>query len=121
MSRQARRAFVRALPDRLELVDPSEWPPQPTTGPPVIKVWRSRSWVVLVFALDAGASRVSVRRTSERDGITWDELQAIKSEIGCGDYWALEVYPPDGEVVDLAPMRHLWLVPSAPAWAWRKR
>jgi hypothetical protein len=33
--------------------------------------------------------------------------------------WAVEIYPADGDVVAVANMRHLWLLPEAPAFAWR--
>lgn len=53
------------------------------------------------------------------DGITWDELQAVKAAVGCGGLWAVEVYPAEGHVVDVANMRHLWLFVARPPFAWR--
>ena len=58
---------------------------------------------------------MSVTRTTFRgdgrtdDGITWDELQGLKRSIGRGEQYALEVYPRDSDIVNIANMRHLWL------------
>jgi len=68
--------------------------------------------------------RLTVNRTAMRpdgeweDGITWDELQAIKREIGYGDYYAIEVYPKDADLVDLANMRHLWVPAEDLPYGW---
>ncbi len=73
-----------------------------------------------------GVLRLSVNRTStadgERweDGITWDELQAVKDQCGFADRWAVEIYPPADRVVNVANVRHLWLLAQAPAYAWRQ-
>lgn len=91
---------------------------------PPFEVWRSRDFLVQLFD-EGGHVRVTVNRTHMpngkdwADGITWDELQAIKAEIGRGDRWAVEVYPPDDEVVNDAPMRHLWLLDEPPSFGWR--
>ena len=43
------------------------------------------------------------------DGITWDELQSIKNQIGYQDFLAFEMYPPEKDVVNVENMRHLWI------------
>lgn len=40
--------------------------------------------------------------------ITWDELQAIKNWVWGENARAIEVYPAQSDVVNNAPMRHLW-------------
>lgn len=52
---------------------------------------------------------------SGRRPLSWDDLQAIKNEAAGEDALAVEVYPPQGEVVDEAPIRHLWIVSDAPS------
>lgn len=91
-----------------------------------VRAWRSDRFLVQQFAAENGAERLTICRaaideTTGRwiDGITWDEIQGIKSEIGFGDKWAVEVYPPDAAVVNVANMRHIWLV-DQPAFAWKK-
>lgn len=90
------------------------------------EVWRSSSHLVQIFPLQDGASRMTVARTMIGEdgqwlpGISWDELMRIKDECGYGRDWAVELFPPNDQVVCVANMRHLWLVPEAPAFAWRK-
>ncbi len=66
-----------------------------------------------------GVQRLSIRRADGREGVTWDELMAVKAEIGLAERWAVEVYPPDADVVNVANMRHLWLLDGRPIYAWR--
>jgi hypothetical protein len=54
-----------------------------------------------------------VWRNDGRGGIPWDDLQAIKDEMLGGETMAVEVYPPEGLLVNEANMRHLWEVPQS--------
>jgi hypothetical protein len=40
--------------------------------------------------------------------ITWDKLQEIKNKVWGQNSRAIEVYPVQSDVVNNAPMRHLW-------------
>lgn len=40
--------------------------------------------------------------------ITWDQLQEIKNQVWGHETRAIEVYPAQVEVINNAPMRHLW-------------
>lgn len=60
------------------------------------------------------------RGNNWKEGITWDQLQKIKSEIGYGNKCAVEVYPEDNNVVNVANMRHLFVLPERPEFAWGK-
>lgn len=91
-----------------------------------LQVWRSREFLVMAYK-DGGALRLSVMRTDRdrgakrfRDGISWDELQRVKREAGFGDYCAVELFPPDAQVVDVANMRHLWILDEPPAFMWTR-
>ena len=88
--------------------------------------FRNRSFFVMLFMDDCDGTpylRMSVNRTElDKDGgwmggMTWDELMAVKRGIGFGDLWMTEVYPPDEEEVNVANMRHLFLV-KQPPYAW---
>lgn len=90
-----------------------------------IAAWRSNRFLVQLFN-DSGTQRITINRAAidEKtgrwlDGITWDEIQAIKRQIGFGERYAVELYPADADVVNVANMRHIWLV-DAPAFAWRR-
>lgn len=89
------------------------------------EVWRSRGFLVQVFTEDDGVLRMSVNRTTmESDGywtedITWDEMQELKRKIGRGDKFAVEIYPRDCDIVRVAAMRHLWILPKMLPIGWR--
>jgi hypothetical protein len=57
-------------------------------------------------------THLKVMRRDGKDGITWDQLQAIKNEYLGEDAWAIEVFPPNHAFVNEVNMRHLWLIPQ---------
>lgn len=95
------------------------------SGTNPIRALASRFFFVQVYR-DNGFIRLSINRTeldndgNWRAGITWDELMQCKGEAGYGDKWAVEVYPPVEAVVNVANMRHLFLLDEAPEFAWKK-
>lgn len=91
--------------------------------------FRNRSFFVMLFMDDCYGTpylRMSVNRTELdneggwKGGITWDELMAVKRGIGFADLWMTEVYPPDEDIVNVANMRHLFLV-NQPPYAWSQK
>lgn len=110
-------------PDTLVQVPPDQWPSNEPTG--IDQVWRSKKFLVQVYAEKDGAVRLSICRViisksgHWQDGITWMDLQRLKAECGYGDRWAVEIYPPNDEVVNVANMRHLFVLGGAPAYAWQ--
>lgn len=57
-------------------------------------------------------TRLVVRRHDEKPGISWADKQRIKNElVGC-DRTAIEVFPPESELVDNAHLYHLWVLPE---------
>lgn len=112
----------------LQQVPRTDWMELLATAPQavlVIDVWRSATLLVQVYepqsltAWPHAVQRVSVMRTmvDDRgvalDGLTWDDLQRVKHEIGMGDREAVEIFPADINVVAVAHMRHLWILPAA--------
>lgn len=89
------------------------------------RAWTSRQFVVSMY-VEESCLRMTVCRTAIDnsgnwvDKITWDELMSIKEEIGYGDMWGLEVYPPSDQVINVASMRHVFLFPDKPDFAWAK-
>lgn len=111
--------------ERLVEIPREDWP---VCSPKMIRALRNRDFLVQVFAEDNEVLRLSIQRcafdrASGRwvDGITWDDLQHLKTLAGYGDKPALEVFPPDGDVVNVANIRHLWIVPLAPEFMWRRK
>lgn len=107
-----------------------EWPREewPSPNPEVSRVWRSRGFLVQQYEAVAPAiARLSILRTAidSRGGwqqdITWEELQRLKHEAGYGDCEAVEVFPTDRDVVNVANIRHLWILPAGLLpFVWRK-
>ena len=135
LSRRERRKLISEMeresnrwPARLVELLPIDWPSTAKdvatrmgSGP--VKVFRSRSLLVQVYD-DGGQIRLSVTATVPRiDGewpeLNWEDLQQAKQECGFGSSWAVELYPPDIDVVNVANMRHLWLIPE-PKFGWKR-
>lgn len=122
-------ATLSKLSVRLTIIQDEEIPT--ISGKRPIKVWRSRSHLVQLWQEDdpayPGMLRLSVCRTRLRpdgqweDGLTWDELHAIKSEVGYADWYAVEVYPPVKDVQNIANFRHLWLLPQPLSIGFRRQ
>ena len=127
-SRAARKWLERDCrnwPSEMIEVPRDQWP-EPGLRRPPVAVWRSNKYLAQVFDEGGGVLRVSVNRTVVLpggrwdDGLTWDELQTIKREVGFGARFAVEVYPEDAEVVNVANMRHIWCLDEAPSFGWRR-
>ncbi|MBW3092666.1 hypothetical protein KIH79_06835 [Bifidobacterium sp. 82T10] len=92
-----------------------------------IRQWQSRDYLAALYHDRNGHTRLSVnriqrdKRTNEwKDGITWDELQRIKQET-LGNVWAVEIYPPEPDLVNIHNIRHLWILPQPPTYAWHNK
>lgn len=129
MNRSERRAHAKQVKarfaDELREIPKSEWPAIAGRAP--LRVLASRKFLVMVYAEEHALCRISVCRTTlERDGrwtdgISWDELQELKRQVGLGDAMAVEVYPPDADIVNVANVRHLFVIDAALApFAWRR-
>ncbi len=114
--------------DHFQDVPKDSWPARwPTQNRAVqYRILRNNQFLVQLFR-ESGIIRMTVNRTRLKsagrweDGITWDELQKIKSQVGFGDFDAVEIYPKDSDVVDVANMRHLWiLTKDSLPFIWRK-
>lgn len=89
-----------------------------------IGVWRSKQFMVQVFQ-EGYYTRISVNRTCLlsdghfKDEITWDTMQAIKASIGYAGFWAAELFPPDDQLVNVANIRHMWILNEIPPYGWQ--
>ena len=114
--RAALRAENRKWPKELTVVPKEQWQPVDWDDTTRNCVWRSRDFLVQIFSEGNGVDRISVNRTDQtpdgkwKEGITWDELQAIKHAVGYGKCIAVEMFPPDDKVVNAANMRHLFVI-----------
>ena len=111
-------------PKELQEVPREQWP-QVIRDTELLRVLRSRDFLVQEFLARLPAIvRLSVCKTSLagdrwKDGISWDDLQRIKRECGYGNRDAIEIYPADVDVVNVANMRHLWIMAESIECAWR--
>jgi hypothetical protein len=98
-------------PDKLTLVARLDWPYD--DDPSRIKVLISKKYAVQIFQEGQNVIRLSCNRTSLNqqnqfeDNLSWDELMEIKRQAGYGDQYAVEVYPEDRNIVNVANLRHL--------------
>lgn len=128
-TRAQRRQLERdnaKLPTRLQEIPRDRWP---DPSGPQTRVFRSRDFLVQEYLAESTVSpvfvRLSINRTALKgdrwgDNITWDELQRIKNECGYAEFDAVEVFPPADDVVNVANMRHLWVLIDRLPYAWRK-
>ncbi len=56
--------------------------------------------------------RLIIRRHDGKAGIPWPHRQRIKNELIGEDWTAIEVFPPENQVVDEANCYHLWVLPQ---------
>ena len=114
------KEFIKTLPDELEKVPRSEWG---FNAPHILlEVWRSKKYLVQIFEVGS-VIRLTINRTSRHKGnwsdkLTWDELQEIKDKVGYGDRFAVEIYSKNKDVVNVANMRHLWVMQYELPFAW---
>ena len=115
-------------PEHLIKLPKREWPnPAQADEIGLVEAWRSRHFLVQVYKATVDAQRVTVNRTTIdgkgrwKDGITWDELQEIKRQIGRGDSFAVEIFPADDKIVNVGNLRHLWILPAALSFAWGEK
>lgn len=122
VSRPERRRLLALEAERRKTGGWPEWEtitfPRGSAGP--IGGWAGefttchRNWVfsVLDRPVAGGFRHLGISSLSEIRP-TWPEAQRIKNELAGADATAVEVYPPDAEVIDQAHMYHLWVLPSA--------
>ena len=107
----------------------SEWPNLFSGGGDNTRtrVWRSCDFLIQEFTLPGDLIRLSICRTDLnpqgkwKDNISWDELQMIKKLIGYADQDAVEIFPEEEHMVNVANMRHLWVLPDPIPWKWQIR
>lgn len=119
----------RLYDERLVKVPKEQWIESPLDASlPAARtqVWRNRHFLVQVFTencfIRLTVSRCDIDSNGDwKDGISWEELQNIKNEIGYAEFDAVEVYPRQGDEVNVANMRHLWVMSVPLPFPWRRK
>jgi hypothetical protein len=118
-------------PDHLVEIPRDAWPSNPSADRArerlqIVKLFRSRRFIVQVHKISESMIRLTINRTEVvgtrwKDGVSWDELQLLKRQAGYGDKDAVEVFPADRDVVNVANIRHLWVyLGEKIPFAWRR-
>lgn len=131
-----KQTFVDTLSKHLESIPASEIANVaqrdgiPFSEAPLM-AWRSRYYVAQLYNAATAEYplmlRLTISRTKLRkdgrweDGLTWDELNAIKQELGYGDWYGVEVYPPTQDIQNLQNFRHLWINPESLGIEFKRR
>jgi len=76
------------------------------------EVWLNDKYVVIVRRYPDGAvMHLSVRRADRKAARDWRDLQRIKNDIAGRDVEAVELFPAEDRLVDMANQYHLWCMP----------
>lgn len=132
MNRSQRRSAKKHLelestkyPAHLVQIQASEFNSAPP--PKLISVWRSRDYLVQLFAEPSPCvARMTVCRASIdskggwQQDIPWEDMQRLKHECGYGELDAVEVFPRNADIVNVANMRHVFVLERPLSFAWRK-
>lgn len=81
------------------------------------RVWRNMHFLVQEFECGPYLRLTLCRTMIDESGhwlanISWEEMQCIKHSLGYGPRQAVEIFPRDEDVVNVANMRHLWILPE---------
>lgn len=128
MARFAREEATKR-PAMLSEIPRTRWPAHYLTDPKApTHCWESREFLAQMYDVEpfdgVDTRRLSVCRvTLKEDGrweenLSWDELMRVKREIGYGHWYAVEIYPRDIDIVNVANMRHLWMFARPLALGW---
>lgn len=126
-TREQRREMARESakwPMVLKEIPRSEWPHPDGLQ---LRVLRSHEYLVQEFdGTGPVLVRLSVNITSMdgarwADGIPWEDLQRLKAEAGYALHDAVEVFPSVLDVVNVANIRHLWVMREKLPFAWRAK
>lgn len=125
MTTRIERRLFKKHARRLAAGRPLVMTPIPTSRwnlkirPQPIQAWESQKFLAQLYAeqhvdgqpcLRLSVNRVTVTVDGKwEDNLTWDELMQVKAECGFADFYGLEVYPRERDIVNVSNMRHLWL------------
>lgn len=123
------KAEAAMRPELLTEIPKDQWPPSYRLGPNApVKAWASRKYLAQLYDVGACEGRTGMRLSVCRvtllesghweENLTWEELMQVKREIGCGDMYAVEVYPRDDDIVNVANLRHLWILATPLSIGW---
>ncbi len=78
----------------------------------ITRVWMNGLYFVQLADEGGGMERLLVKRNDGAPVRSWADMQRIKNELRGPERVAVEVYPPQSELVDEANIYHLWVFPE---------
>jgi hypothetical protein len=109
---------------------PSDRLPLCYPGDTLLAAWESQAYAVQWFAAPPfngiECTRLAISRYPLSDGgflwedhpFSWEELMRIKTELGFGGVYGVEVYPSIADTVNASNHRHLWLFAQPLSIGW---
>lgn len=81
---------------------------------PVVRyaAWGNRLYNIGVIWFADGSAHISFKRNDRAAVRDWRHFQAIKNEVAGPEREAIEIFPPESNLVDGANQYHLWVLPE---------
>jgi hypothetical protein len=76
------------------------------------EAWKNDRYDVIVRRRREGSVHLSIKRLDRYAIHDWRHLQQIKNEILGEELLAIEIYPPESELIDTSNQYHLWHFPG---------
>jgi len=116
-SRSDRRKLIREQAKRLGAFEFEERPDLTSMHEWCSRLAASGRYWLQEKKEDNGWLRAMIGRHDKAAGISWPELQKIKCAL-YGNRWAMQCYPPEDKVVDVANVYWLFVAPEywIPEW-----
>lgn len=86
---------------------------QQTGSPEPDEAWWNDLYQCVVYHYPSGMTHLSLKRHDRAAVRDWRHFQQIKNEIVGPERTAVEIFPPESELVDAANEYHLWVFPEA--------
>ena len=74
--------------------------------------WQNNMYACAVYDDDDDIGHCTIQRLDCTPARDWRHLQAIKNQLYGEDRQAIEIYPPQNDVLDVANTTHLWVLPK---------
>jgi hypothetical protein len=85
------------------------------------EVWKNELYEVYLHHRADGGITLSISRHDNLPIHWWIDFQEIKNELVGAERWAVELYPPQSQLIDESNTYHLHVQPeSKPFCGWRK-
>lgn len=80
-------------------------------------IWRNKFYTVVKTILEpdlgeASGIHLSIRHNERKAVRDWRHFQRIKNELAGAEREAVEIFPPESQLVDTSNQYHLWVLPE---------